>query len=228
MISSIKSKINGWLFKRFLVSKINKNYKKISIKRRLDREQRTDVEDYYKKYCGHRVPLAWHKYMYSRTGVFDVKYIPTSLYRIELIGRMNRWDRANIFSDKNLSELFLPQVKQPKTIIKNVNGYYYHNGLPITEDEAIDICSNLTDVIIKPSLLEGGKGVRSLNVVKGVTDIDNMTIRSVFKQYYQDFLIQEKIMQHIEMERLNPSSVNTIRVLTYRMGMDVLLPVRME
>lgn len=222
-ISNIKAKIVGCWFKWFLVSKVNSNYKKLNIKRRLDRTQRKAVEEYYKKYCGHKVPLAWHKYMYSRTGIFDIRYIPTSLYRIELIGRMNKWDRANIFSDKNLSEMLLPNIKQPKTIIKNINGYYYHDGLPISEEKAIDLCSNLADVIIKPSLLEGGKGVRSLSVVNGVTDFESKTIKVVFSNYKKDFLIQEKIVQHKEMERLNPSSVNTIRVLTYRIGMDILL-----
>lgn len=192
-------------------------------KLKLSKEEYRAVQSYYKKICGHKVPVIWHQYMYSRTGDFHVNYIPTSLFRIELIGRMNRWDRVGIFSDKNLSELFLPSAKQPKTILKNLNGYFYFDGRPMSESEAVEKCSNLRDVIIKPSLEEGGKGVRGLNVKDGITDIGNMTINELFKVYHKDFIIQERIHQHEDMSRLNPSSVNTIRVLTYRMDMDILL-----
>ncbi len=219
----LKSYILKILFQSRLIYKIKKSYRKISHKRRLTKEEIDTVQSYFKKVCGHKVPVIWHQYMSSRTGVFDVKYIPTSLFRIELIGRMNRWDRVGIFSDKNLSDLFLPDVRQPRTIIKNLNGYYYWKGRPVSEQEAVEKCSNLSDVIIKPSLGEGGNGVRSLSVVNGTTDIDGMTIQDLFKRYSKDFIVQERIHQHPDMSKLNPSSVNTIRVLTFRMNMDILL-----
>ena len=219
----LKSFLLKVLFQNHLIHKIKKSYKKISHKRKLTREEVQSIQSYFKKLCGHEVPIIWHQYMSSRTGSFHVNYIPTSLFRIELIGRMNRWDRVGIFSDKNLSDIFLPDVRQPRTVIKNINGYYYWEKRPVSEQDAIKLCSNLSDVIIKPSLEEGGKGVRSLNVVNGVTDIAGMTIQVLFHQYSKDFIIQEKIHQHPEMSRLNPSSVNTIRVLTYRTNMEILL-----
>ena len=223
MIFHPKSAIRRILFQNHLINKIKKSYRKVSQKRELTKDEVRAVQSYFKKLCGHKVPVIWHQYMSSRTGSFYVNYIPTSLFRIELIGRMNRWDRVGIFSDKNLSDIFLPSVKQPKTIIKNINGYYYSEGRPISEQEAIELCSNIGDAIIKPSLNEGGKGVHGLNVVDGITDIDRMSIQDLFKRYQKDYIIQEIIHQHPEMSRLNPSSVNTIRVLTYRMDMEVLL-----
>ena len=219
----LKALILKILFQNHLVHKINTSLRKVKTKRKLTREDRKAIQSFYKRLCGHRVPVAWHRYMYSRTGEFYENYIPTSLFRIELIGRMNRWDRVGTFSDKNLSDVFLPNVNQPKTILKNLNGYYYSEGHPISEMEAIKRCSNLKDVIIKPSLDEGGNGVRGFSVNNGITDIDKMPIQKLFNLYFKDFIIQERIHQHEKMSRLNPSSVNTIRVLTYRMDMEILL-----
>ena len=219
----LKSFISKKRLELFLVHAMRKKYKELSSKYRLDSKQQKSIQSYYKKLCGHKVPLIWHEYMFARTGKFDVRYIPSSLYRIELIGRMNIWNRVGLFSDKYLSDILLVDVKQPKTILKNINGYYYSAGKAISIDEAAKICNNLNNVIIKPSLEEGGSGVRSLNVSNGLTDFDGMLIEDVFKQYKKDFLIQEKIIQHKDMKLLNPSSVNTIRVLTYRNEMDVFV-----
>lgn len=210
-------------FERFLVRGMRVKYKEIQSSQKLNNEQRQSIQEFYKKLCGHEVPTIWHEYMYARTGEFDVRYIPSSLYRIELIGRMNNWERVGLFSDKNLSDILLANVKQPKTILKNINGYYYSEGKAISIDEAEKVCYNLKNVIIKPSLEEGGAGVRSLNVENGMTDFDGKSLKDVFKQYKKDFLIQEKVVQHKDMNLLNPTSVNTIRVLTYRMEMEILV-----
>ena len=202
---------------------MKRKYKELHSKKRLDKGQRKSIQNYFKKLCGHKVPTIWHEYMFSRRGVFDKRYIPSSLYRIELIGRMNNWDRIGLFSDKNLSDIFLQQVRQPKTILKNINGYYYIDGKAVSINDAEKACLNLNDVIIKPSLEEGGEGVVSLNVKDGISDYRGMTIKDVFTHYNKNFLIQEKVVQHKEMNLLNPSSVNTLRILTYRMGMDILV-----
>lgn len=210
-------------FEHILVRGMKAKYNDLQCKNKLNETQRNNIQDFFVKFCGHEVPTIWHEYMFSRTGEFDVKYIPSSLYRIELIGRMNNWNRIGLFSDKNLSDIFLPFVKQPKTLLKNINGYYYFEGKAVSFEDAVDKCFNLDNVIIKPSLEEGGEGVRSLSVINGVSDFMSMSIRDVFKHYKRNFLIQEKVVQHNDMNLLNPSSVNTIRILTYRLGMEILV-----
>lgn len=211
-------------FERILVRGMKKKYKELHSTQKLNKEQIQRIQEFYKKLCGHEVPTIWHEYMYARTGEFDVRIIPSSLYRIELIGRMNNWERMmGSFSDKNLSDILLANIKQPKIILKNINGYYYSEGKAISIDEAEKVCRNLRNVIIKPSLGEGGTGVQSLNVKDGMTDLNGKSLKDVFKQYKKDFLIQEKVVQHKDMNLLNPTSVNTIRVLTYRMEMEILV-----
>ena len=219
----LKSTILKLALETNLVRKINKNYKKLPTKLKLSKEQKNQIQDYYRQYCGHKVPLAWHQYLYSRTGFFSVKYIPTSLYRTELVGRMNRWPFANVFSDKNITDIVFPNVNQPSCVIKNQNGFFYSGNDAITREEAIEKCRNLTDAIIKPSLQEGGKGVLLFSVENGRTNIHGMTIEELFNCYQEDYVIQKRIVQHPDMAKLNPSSVNTLRLLTYRFESEVVV-----
>ena len=217
------AKITKWLSIHSFVSELTRKYQKLQVRRKLTRAQKKEIQSYYKQLTGHRVPLIWHKFHYSRTGEYSKKYIPLSVYRIELIGRMNQFWMMGAYGDKNISEMLFPDVKQPKTFIQNLNGYYYAEGRAITKAEAEAICRNLESAIIKPSMSTRGHGVRKLSVREGVTNFDGKTIGDVFDSYGQDFLVQEVIEQHESMSALNPTSANTIRLLTYRSDMEILL-----
>ena len=49
------------------------------------------------------------------------------------------------------------------------------------------------------------------------------TLAQIIDQYKENFLIQDQVKQHKGMAALNPSSVNTLRILSYRSGMEVLI-----
>lgn len=216
-------KLKKIVFVNSFVKEINRKYEKLKTKRQLSPEQAKEVQEYYTRLTGHKVPLAWHRFMYSRNGYYSKLYVPLSVYRSELIGRMNNFAFMDAYADKNVSEMLFPDIKQPNTIIRNINGYYYHNHKPITEEEAIGICSDLSNMIIKPSLESRGTGVQLFSSEKGMTSIAGKSIRQLFDDYGKNFLVQEKVKQHPAMEKLNPSSANTIRILTYRMGMEIVV-----
>lgn len=94
---------------------------------------------------------------------------------------------------------------------------------PVTMEEAVSRCQNIHDMLIKPSLDKHGNGVKSLEVTDGITNHDGATIEQVFKKYKKNFQIQERLKQHERMSALNPSSVNTIRILSYRSDMEILI-----
>ena len=104
-----------------------------------------------------------------------------------------------------------------------MNGYYYYEGKPVSEKEAIELCQNMDGVIIKPTMEMQGNGVKLLKVINGKTNVNDLTIGELFKQYKRNFLIQERVRQHKDIAALNPTSVNTMRILTYRSGMAVLI-----
>ena len=196
---------------------------KLAVRKHLTEEQKKEIISFYKRLTGMTISTLDHEYFYSRTGIYTKDYIPMSFFQAELIGRLNRMDCYNTYSDKNLDDILLPNVKHPHYYLKNVNGYYYFEGKPVDKDEAAELCKNLGDVIIKPSLEFKGTGVKAIHIKDGLTSMDGKTVVEVFDKYKKDFLIQKVVRQHALIGALNPTSVNTMRMATYRSGMEVLL-----
>lgn len=207
-----------------LINGVRANTQKIKNSRDLSTAQEKEIKQYWHNLLGIDIHLDWHRYFYKRTGLYSVKYIPTSLYYTDIIGRINQMQFERAYSDKNLTETLLKGVKQPTSVLKNVNGHFFFEGENVSKQQAISLCSNLEDVIIKPSLKSHGDGVKKISCKNGKTSVDNMSIEQLFDAYQVDFIIQNVVHQHEKMSTLNPSSVNTIRILTYHSGMEVLVP----
>lgn len=205
------------------IKEVQEQYDNLPEKIELTKTQEKEIIDFYKKLTGIKVPLIWHKYYYSKTGRYAKEYLPESLYRYDLVGRANAFDYRNAYVDKNMLEVFLPGIRFPKPVVKNMNGYFYVNGQPVTEAEAARHIHNIDNVIIKPTLQRHGEGVRKLKVENGITNIDGKTVEQMFKVYKKNFIIQECVRQHERIAALNPSSLNTIRIVTYRSGMEIIV-----
>ncbi len=202
---------------------IEKGLRGLKDRKKLTREQKREIQDYYKSMIGRKVPLSSHEYFYSRTGLYSKEYVPRGLYVVDLLPKANKVTYRDAYADKNMIDVFLPNVKHPHTILKRMNGYYYYESVPISEEEAVVKCSNLQNCIIKPVLENSGKGVRGLEVKDGQTNIDGLDLNTLFMKYGDNFQIQERLRQHERMNLLNPTSVNTIRILTYRSNMEILI-----
>lgn len=203
------------------LNKIKKSYLKVKVQSKLSVNQIKEIQEFYKGTIGHAVPIDWHQYFYSRTGIYSKLYIPTSEFKNNIIGRLNVYPLHLAYNDKNMTDVTLPNTHQPTIYLKNMCGYYYADGKAITKDEAIEICKDLGDVIIKPSLMGRGVGVRRVHIENGTVDGGKQSLGELFDEYREDFLIQKLIHQHPQMSALNSSSINTIRVVSYRSGMEI-------
>ena len=86
----------------------------------------------------------------------------------------------------------------------------------LSYEKVLEKLNNIGEVIIKPSIdTDSGNNVNLLNISKGIDINSNKKIEDILKQYKQNYLIQEKIKQHESFSKLNPTSVNTIRINTY-------------
>lgn len=200
-----------------------KSIKKLPVRRELTKEQKKEIQDFYKGIIGKKITLYSHEYFYSRTGIYSKEYIPKGLYHAELFPKANMVPYREAYANKNMIDVLFPNVKHAHTILKRMNGYFYFENKPVSKPEAIELCSNLTNAIIKPVLEHSGYGVHGLEVQNGKTNIDGLSIEQLFNKYGEDFQIQERLKQHTKMNLLNATSVNTIRILTYRSDMEVLL-----
>lgn len=219
----LKRQIKG-LERSWTKSFYNELYKVCNIKR-LTPEQYRLVKQYYEKNFQRKIPLLWHEYYYSMTNIFDVRFLPDGIFYPYILPNLNDQLIERGYLDKNHYEQIFPNVLQPSTILKNINGYYYKNGESITEQEAVDICSDLDVAIIKPTLdTFQGWNVRRFSSSKGKTSVDDCSVKDLFCKYGRNFIVQEAIEQHSVMASLNKTSVNTIRIVTLRRG-DEIIPL---
>ncbi len=187
----------------------------------LTKEQKKEIKSYWKGLIGKDVPTDWHEYFFSRNGEYSVRYVPACVYHSSLVSRLNMRPLSMAYTDKNAYDYYFADVRRPETLVRNINGYFFDGKRPISEEEALDICGNLKDVVIKPSMLgKWGTGVRLFSSDNGMIG-DTGTVKNLFSEYEENFIIQKKVIQHPEMCRLNPTSLNTLRVLSFHHGDEV-------
>lgn len=213
------------------IAKIERSYEKTIKKamtlcpmKPLSNGQIIDIKNFFKKHFGREVPTYWHQYLYSRNGLYSEKYIPASIYNSEIIYRLNKFQFRHAYVDKGFYDTLFADFNRPATIVKNVNGYYYDGKNPLSEQDALERCSNIKDAIIKPTL-EGtwGKGVELIKTSDGIVTTMGCSVKELFERYNRSFIIQERLKQHPDMDRLNPTSLNTIRVMSYRKGQEIII-----
>lgn len=223
IINKLVSKYHKYREMKKWEKKITRNFKDLEHRRKLTSAQKKEVQDFYKSMIGKEIPLYCHEYFYSRTGIFTKEYVPNNIYHCELVPKANQRRLQGAFGDKNMCDFLFPGENIAHSILKNMNGYYYYEGKPVSEEDAVSLCQNMENVIIKPSKESKGHGVQLFSVKDGVTSINNKTINQLFKEYKKNFLIQDWVKQHKGMAALNPTSVNTLRILSYRSGMEILI-----
>jgi hypothetical protein len=229
MLSKIKQTVREELslrHERKYEKTILNSFKKNSfalIKSQLTSQQEKEIQDFYVKHLGHKIDLSYHAYYHARNGIFSPEYVPTSIYKARIAGRLNDFRQKDAYIDKNQFDKLFPQINHPKAVIKCINGYFYNDNQPISKDDAVQLCSNINDVIIKPSLesIHGSK-VASFVSENGITD-KGIKVEELFNSYGKHFIVQERLKQHEGMSALNPTSVNTVRLFTYRRGNTIEL-----
>lgn len=185
--------------------------------RTLTKEQKESIQAYFKKYYGEKIPdYLWHEYYYTRNGIFSERYIPNYVL-LDINRALYNSSITTAFDDKNLYYTIFPDIRQPKAYLKCINGLLYDGMNPETEDEAVLRLKNLGVAIIKPTFCScNGNGVKHLNIIDGVDRKSNKSIRELMSEYGKNYVVQEAIQQHRGLSALCPSSVNTIRIVTYR------------
>lgn len=182
----------------------------------LSGSQKKEIDDYYQTHLGHKIDYRWHEYYYSLSGHFSPQYIPWNIVYRDILDSLNVREMERAYLDKAYFGRLFPDILQPLCYLRNVNGVFYqsHADIPITREEAIDICSQLPATIVKPSgFSHGGKGVILCPSFEGQKE----KVSQLFDTYNnKNFVVQEVIKQHSELAKLNSSSVNTLRIISLR------------
>ena len=189
--------------------RIIKNMDKIN---KLSPRYRKDINEYWAQF-GVKVNGLWHQIYTTCSGKEDVRYIDEGLFYSKIIGRLNYMNLSEAYDDKCRYNILFPEVKQPKTLVKNINGYFFdtHDNL-LNQNQVKEILLDNKKSIFKSSFGPGGgKGVLVLK--QDNKDVFMENLNKIFLD--KNFIIQEFIQQHSILRELNPTSVNTIRILSF-------------
>lgn len=173
---------------------------------------------FFKKY-GYRVSRLFSELYFKYNGIKSDLYITPGLYYFNINPYLMNLNLYMAYDDKNIYSMLFRNIKQPKAIVKNINGRFYLPttdgvvGTEISFADAINIVHSQKSFIIKPSLVSGnGSNV----ILVDPTQKSNTDIEEILNSYSSNYIIQEKLRNHPMLESLNPSSLNTVRIITYR------------
>lgn len=211
----------------------NKKFKKIvadnsQFKDSIDKKFEEQAVSYWENRFGIKLNPLWHHIYAYASGVKDVTYIPDDLFISKFIYNLNRMDLRLPFADKNNTDLFLDNVKQPKIMLKNINGHFYDtNNEVINFDEARNTLTENGKYIVKPSIDSGsGRGIRLIYVKDNKMFLNDKAVKfeDVHKLYKKDYLIQEFLHQGEVLGKFHPESINTLRVISLNVKDEIVFP----
>ena len=197
-------------------SKIRKIIKEQNIPD-LTKDQKKQIASYYASYGFKNICTDWHRYYTYKTGNFFVEYIPEDFFYNVIEPSLNMKMMFPSLTDKNLLDRLFRGVKQPDTLVKNINGFFFNSSNEIlNEKDVIDICLQNKNIVIKPSIDSGGgKNVLVLKVNNNTEEVTELS--EVLRRFSQNFIIQAFLEQHPGMSLLSETSVNTLRIKTILM-----------
>jgi len=189
---------------------------KTESRKKLTATQKIEIRSFYKQHNIENINTDWHEFYSDCNGIFDVRYVPENLFYVNIEPALNSTLFFPAMSDKNLIEKLFPNVKQPESVIKNINGFYYQKGNLISFDEAVENCSIPGKMVIKPTIDSwGGKNVLLFSGQNDDSSSNNMSISNLLANYKKNFIVQKVVEQHPVMSSLNSTSLNTLRVMTF-------------
>ena len=173
--------------------------------------RKKELSPYYAE-RGFKVSMMFADYFSRLSGVESDRYLSMDVYYFFVVPALNRYDFINAYIDKNIYSDLFPMVRQPLTVVKNMHGHFYRVGQEISRDEAIEaVRSYQGEMMIKPTVETcNGDGVDQ------ITDTSADSLNALFSRYDINFIVQEKARQHPELQRVNPTSLNSMRLYTYR------------
>lgn len=183
------------------------------------KEYETAVIPFWKKY-GLRPQKMWYQIFSDREQKVDPRYIPDDLYYGTIVPYFSNTQFRRFGEDKCMHDIFFRELIRPKTIIKNMAGVFYDADMTIiSREQAVKKCLSYPDeFLIKPSI-DSGEG-RLISFFQHDT-LTKETIITVMDSLKANFIVQESIKQHPILSELNPSSLNTIRIVSFLFEGDV-------
>jgi hypothetical protein len=189
----------------------------MAIARRLgvkpDPQMRAELQ---RRFGGYSCTL-WHSVYEKISGIRSVDYLPEDVFFNVFERRLNPRLRRDTYRDKNFYDrLRWPGL--PVTVLRVINGALFdreYRSIDLAAGLALARQSPASEFVVKPSRETRG-GFR----VAFVPPADLESALTPKLKPNSDWIVQEPFRQHHLMAALNASSVNTLRIMTIRLGRE--------
>jgi hypothetical protein len=174
--------------------------------------EKAAVDQLYKPYMkGLPIDLSYifHTFYKEKTGTFSELWLPDDLYYCFIDPHFNNWESARVIDNKCLYGLYWPDVRQPEKVADRIGGIWKTGDTLLRREEVLERIASEPEVVIKRATeSEGGHGVYFC------PGHDREKALEIFSEIQGDIVIQKVFTQHPQLAALNPTSVNTIRIVT--------------
>ena len=160
----------------------------------------------------------WHRTYAAVNGHASVDYVPEDLFYNVFETRLNPRNRREPYKDKNFFDR-MGWGCLPDTVFRVINGRLFDKTYEMIDVQtalALARDADVSELVVKPAI-DSGSGSQ----VMFLDESQLATFLAENLKPHSDWIIQRPIVQHQDMAGLNPSSVNTLRVVTIREGAEV-------
>ena len=177
--------------------------------------QQKEFDEYWISLYGKKISNKWHRLYEASSGRFSVDYIPEKMYTTEIEPALNDRQYAVALEDKSVIEALSKGCGcvVPDTYVVCSKGQYYdHIREPISIAKAVSILKG-KDFVVKPTV--GSSSGRGIIFCKKNDALNENYLKGLLQKQGNDFIAQAVIRQHPSYSIFNPSSINTIRIMTF-------------
>lgn len=174
-----------------------------------------------KKFCGYH-DVRWHKCYAAQNGIKEVNYIPEDVFKNIIQNSLNNQELMFAYKDKNLIQKLFPEVNTPETILRIIHGRYYNEEYNLIDHAEIESLFDPQErYVFKPSIESGGGNGIIVGKKSTIIDLIQKVMGKTNKVKHQNYIIQKYLEQHDSIKSFHPKSLNTIRIMTLRLGEEI-------
>lgn len=186
----------------------------------IDENYINEIHSYFLKNYKEKIDPITHIAFANLLNNKDVRVMPQFFYRKKFLNVFNDNAMNDMYRDKGLYDILIDTEQKVYNVLKFTRGQYITDTNKfICEKEALNILLDDQDeYILKPSDTNNGKGITKLKVINDKMFIDDkeVNLQDLTEIFGYNYLIQRVIKQHQVMAEPHPSSVNTLRMATFR------------
>ena len=214
------------VWREFCEYRAVKRKKELYSKVLLTKEQKEQIDQYFTEHYGKRLPYHWHRLYQSYTGTFRKDYFPEILFSTRLEPLLNDEAEATFIGNKSMLEVFYgddPAVHIPQTFGACLHGSCRDaDKMLCTKEHLAEKMADIGQCVVKKTAeTDSGRDVMLCDFSGGTDTKSGKTVLQILDLFGKDFLVQERIYQSEALSKLNPTSVNTFRVISYLCGDEI-------